>query len=290
MKNTLALLLFLPYYLIAQTTSQVVNSETNEPIPFVNIWVKGSQVGTTSNVNGKFEIIAKPLDTLVFSAVGFKSKDLLFKNLENAILMNPSIEQLDEIVIRNPKFSVERNFAQLKLRKYNKSWACGIVPWMVGSKIPYNIEFDETPFLKQIIVATRSQIDNAKFGLRLYEGSDSLYENPLNSKPIYAVAKKGKREVEIDLQDLWLQFPKDGLVLVFEFLIIPENRYDYTVTMQKTGTKESRISYQPTFLIRDPKQLNATHTGYSNGRWRNASSSFYNKPDSELALQLIMTN
>jgi hypothetical protein len=79
------LILFLTWQvsLIAQVTKirgKVVDQETKEPIPFVNIAFKGSTIGTTTDFNGDYFIETKhPTDTLILSSVGFQSLKFLVR-------------------------------------------------------------------------------------------------------------------------------------------------------------------------------------------------------------------
>lgn len=61
-------------------TGVVSSSEDGQPIPGVSIIVKGTTVGTTTNIDGKYEINA-PADgtTLIFSFIGMKLLRLLLK-------------------------------------------------------------------------------------------------------------------------------------------------------------------------------------------------------------------
>ncbi len=84
MKKFLGLLILIyatPFCIIAQEHAQqdpipvrgeIISHETGEVIPYVHIIDQTKNHGTTSNLHGKFAIIIDPLDTLVFSAVGFE--------------------------------------------------------------------------------------------------------------------------------------------------------------------------------------------------------------------------
>jgi iron complex outermembrane receptor protein len=55
----------------------VVDVETNEPLPGVSVAVKGTIVGTVTDVNGKFKLVPKQVPvTLVFSLTGFRSQEV----------------------------------------------------------------------------------------------------------------------------------------------------------------------------------------------------------------------
>lgn len=50
----------------------VVTGDSLRPVPFTNIWVKNTRRGTITNFEGFFSIAVRELDTLRFTAVGFK--------------------------------------------------------------------------------------------------------------------------------------------------------------------------------------------------------------------------
>src|SRR5690625_2885596 len=58
-------------------TGVITDSETAEPIPGVNILVKGTTTGTTTDLNGVFEFPIPSLDdTLVISYVGYQNQEI----------------------------------------------------------------------------------------------------------------------------------------------------------------------------------------------------------------------
>jgi hypothetical protein len=50
----------------------VIDSETNEPVPFVHILNNSARKGLTSNEKGEFYFVMHATDTLVFSSVGYE--------------------------------------------------------------------------------------------------------------------------------------------------------------------------------------------------------------------------
>src|SRR5258708_27150898 len=55
----------------------IVDVESNEPLPGVNVTVKGTVLGTMSDNKGNFEIAPKQLPvTLVFSLTGFRTQEV----------------------------------------------------------------------------------------------------------------------------------------------------------------------------------------------------------------------
>jgi hypothetical protein len=283
------LLLLLPLLSFSQSV-QILDSQSREPIPFVNIWIKGSQSGTTSSENGKFELALKPGDTLVMSAIGYERLEVPFRSFESTVSMDRSVEQLDAVVVERPKFEKEQTFGKIRLSRYNLSFGCFGNPWMIGSNLPFKPEYKETPYLKTVVIATSSDVENAKFAVRFFESSDSLFQNPLQDQPIYVKAEKGNHKTKVDLSELRLRFPEEGLVIVLEFLIIPSNKYEFRIKMRDTGKKVTRISYEPSFYIRNDLQTSNASLQYSQGKWQKHNQFSKDNKERELALQLVMTN
>lgn len=104
---------------IAQTTKIVgfvKDSITQEPIPFVNAYLKGSTIGSTSDFNGKFSIETKlKYDTLIISCMGYypvKYKITTGKYQEMEVTLIPKTTNLSEVVIlptENPAHIILRN-------------------------------------------------------------------------------------------------------------------------------------------------------------------------------------
>ncbi|MBK9670660.1 MAG: carboxypeptidase-like regulatory domain-containing protein [Bacteroidetes bacterium] len=92
---------------IAQTTrvsGKVFDSETKEPLPFVNIIFKGTRIGTTSDFDGNFLLsTSEKVDSLVFSYIGYVPKTRAIKkgiSQELKIELSVNSVALKEIVIK----------------------------------------------------------------------------------------------------------------------------------------------------------------------------------------------
>lgn len=85
-----------------QFSGVVVNSQSLEPVPFVNIIEKSSRRGTSSDYYGFFSFVAHPGDTILFSSIGFKkSKYIIPRNLESN--RYSLIHMIDEDTIKLPE-------------------------------------------------------------------------------------------------------------------------------------------------------------------------------------------
>jgi len=79
----------------------VVDSESQFPIPGVNIIIKNTSQGTISDFDGNFSIMSVPSGSaLVFSYVGYLTQEIIVSNSDDLqITMLPDVAQLDEIVV-----------------------------------------------------------------------------------------------------------------------------------------------------------------------------------------------
>ncbi|MBE0663796.1 MAG: TonB-dependent receptor [Bacteroidales bacterium] len=111
----LALLLLLPAWLLAQTGTirgRVFNEKTNEPLPFVNIVVFGTSIGSTSDLDGNFLFtgITPGFVKLSASFVGFESvttTEFLVTNARTSTIEIPMREiaiQLEQVVVQASLF------------------------------------------------------------------------------------------------------------------------------------------------------------------------------------------
>ena len=69
------------------------------PLPGATIIVKGSNVGSTSDFDGNFTIIANEEDTLIFSYVGFQSQEIVVGDQNNFSISLISDNELQEVVL-----------------------------------------------------------------------------------------------------------------------------------------------------------------------------------------------
>jgi len=101
-KKLLFLLLILPLTILAQGTLKgTVLDNLGQPLPGVNVIVKGTQNGTASDFDGKFILSSiKKGDVILFSFVGFNNQELVYNNQkEVTITMAEDAQQLADVVV-----------------------------------------------------------------------------------------------------------------------------------------------------------------------------------------------
>jgi hypothetical protein len=103
----------------AQTVirGKVTDASTGDPIPFANVVIKGSSIGTPTNFDGYYEIRGDaPSDTILVSFIGYETKYKVYqKGIAQRIdfQLNPETQQLEDFVVysgkvENPAFRIMR--------------------------------------------------------------------------------------------------------------------------------------------------------------------------------------
>ncbi|MDH4461957.1 MAG: SusC/RagA family TonB-linked outer membrane protein, partial [Flectobacillus sp.] len=82
-------------------TGTIVDSERGEPLAGVNVFVKGTQKGTTSDARGKYAIsVSDKDDVLVFSSIGYEKQEVaILKRILINVSMKSGNQSLDEVVV-----------------------------------------------------------------------------------------------------------------------------------------------------------------------------------------------
>ena len=99
-KLSLLLLMLSVGFTYAQiTVTGSVKDVTGGGLPGVNIQVKGTTEGTASDFDGNFEIYVAQGDVLVFSFVGFSTKEVTVDGETVNVILSEDAESLDEVVV-----------------------------------------------------------------------------------------------------------------------------------------------------------------------------------------------
>jgi len=115
-------------YVIAQESSitgLVTDNSTHEPIPGVNIVIKGTTNGCTSDIDGKFSINASKYATLVFSFIGYESQEVSIGGQKTInVQLQLSEESLKEVVVigygQTTKKEITGSISSIKTDDFNQ--------------------------------------------------------------------------------------------------------------------------------------------------------------------------
>lgn len=81
-------------------SGRVTSAEDGQPLPGVTVLVKGTTVGTATDINGAYSLNAPEEGTLVFSFIGFQNQEVQIAGRTTIdIVLLTDIEQLQEIVV-----------------------------------------------------------------------------------------------------------------------------------------------------------------------------------------------
>ena len=80
-------------------SGKVVSSDDGYGLPGVTIQVKGTTSGTTTDLDGNYSVKADSQDVLIFSYVGFKTKEIAIKGKNTInVTLDTDAQMLDDVV------------------------------------------------------------------------------------------------------------------------------------------------------------------------------------------------
>jgi hypothetical protein len=126
-KLLLIFFIILSFQTLAITISGKVLNEKNEPMPFVNVIVKGTSIGSSTNIQGNYQLeIDKPGNyEILYRFVGYKTHSEFVvvsdKNIAIDVKMEMEVTFLKEVVVnskqKDPAYEIMRN--AISKRKYH---------------------------------------------------------------------------------------------------------------------------------------------------------------------------
>ena len=265
--------------LSAQIKGVVKDSISGKPIPYVNIWVQNENIGSTTEENGEFTInISDKNKKIIFSALGFEKKTVSIKNNLEVKLI-PTDYQLEEVVIFKTLGTEE-----IEIGNYETSgFRFGV--GNINSAVFFlpDVKMLKHPFFKQIKFLTKSDIDNAKIRIKILSANkDKFPGESLIDKEIIVSVKKGKNKNFVNIIEHNLKIPKDGFFIVFEKLLIEENKYFFEFNYKdKQGKKikYKQMSIEPE-LCYVPEEKDIVWESTINGEWIKSTKHLIKNPKS----------
>jgi hypothetical protein len=286
-----SLLIFISCSLSAQIKGVVKDSLTGKPIQYVNIWVENENIGSTSEENGTFSIntIAKG-KRLIFSTLGYEKK--IIKASETLeVNLKLTAYSLNEVVI-----SKSIGTKSIEIGKTNNEiyQAFDNGPKMDTKYFPYKTSYNKTKYLKQVTIYTDSRIENAIIKIHFYEvAPNGSPGEELLDKDFVVTVKKGTRINRFDLTEFNLKFPKTGLFIGFEKLMIENNKTEKTITDSNTNKSQTQKTYFP-FVLYNYVEREFLYT-FSGGKWNRQTKKGESETSAKIminepAITLILTN
>lgn len=237
-------LLLISFSLSAQVKGIVLDSVSGKPIAYAAVLYENSRIGVNTDENGNFVLPQKDsLSIIHVSNLGYFDKKTS-KTSNLIIKLAPKTYELNEVVVVGKLNTQELVLGELK--KDGTSYGNGGTSHMWGRFFKFEKENKTFQFIKEIKFITRSRVKNSKIKLRIFT-IDSFKEIETNilEDEIIITCKKGKQLQTIDLTSYNLVFPKEGLMIAFESLVIEENKFEYKYTMEGKKGRFEGVTYEP---------------------------------------------
>ncbi|MFI2743354.1 carboxypeptidase-like regulatory domain-containing protein [Zhouia sp. PK063] len=254
-----ALFIMLTYsFSFAQISGTVVDKKTGNPLQYVNVWIKNTRKGSTTNNYGEFKIeFGKIGDTILISNLGYQEKELLANSI-NQIALEPKEIELEEVVII-PFKNINTEFIKSypKKGKVTELYYNGY--YSLARYYPYKATYSKYPFIKNISVVTSNALKSeVTFRIQLIKADENgKPTKTLMSEYKILKTKKGKNETFVDLIDERIQVPKNGFFVVVDRLNLDENKF---------SNKIAKNILQPAIGM-ESKNMEPNTWMYFGGRW-----------------------
>jgi len=119
---------FFPFITIGQITAitgKVINENTSEPLPFVNIGIMDQPIGTFSDSNGSYKLeLPKGTYMLMISCIGYdkQQKPIVLDGKKEHIvnfILSPTVQELSTVVVSGSKYEqkLEESIASIEVLK-----------------------------------------------------------------------------------------------------------------------------------------------------------------------------
>ena len=115
-------------FMMGQTISGTITTENGDEIPYANVYLKKTKIGTSSDENGFYELNKIPKDsyTLIISSIGYKTKSIKLtitndqKITRNITLLEDN--SLDEIVVSGTLRPVSKTNSPVPVEVYSEAF------------------------------------------------------------------------------------------------------------------------------------------------------------------------
>ncbi|WP_297090164.1 DUF5686 and carboxypeptidase-like regulatory domain-containing protein [uncultured Draconibacterium sp.] len=133
----------------------VFDASTNEPIPFVNVWVKGTTRGTITDIEGYFLLSATVGDEISFSSVGYEKEEIKVTAnlaLPLKVQLKPDVQRISEVTVKPEESRAKVLFREImKNKKDNRQKVEGFADYKTFARTSVYMAIDSTSKVNRII-------------------------------------------------------------------------------------------------------------------------------------------
>ena len=211
----------------------VVDSSTNQPLPYVNVGIHNKNIGTVSAEDGAFKLglnsSFKESDTIVFSYIGYDTHKTIFGNLkssDNKVLLKPTEHLINEVVIQ-PRKMTGKTFGR-------KSKGLGLMHWnfysakekdvddRLSKEIGMSFKMRDTCRLQTFHFAiSTNEFKSLKFRINIYNVKDDQPDSLIISDNIIFHLKDqvtGWQSVDLKPYNIYLNEIKEEMLVSIQWV------------------------------------------------------------------------
>ena len=223
MKCLLALFLLFSVAVSGQIKVFLKDRDTDQPIPYANLW-RDNQIVASSDSLGYFYVKeGNPRTLYKISALGYETLDPIPIPETATILMAKNVIQLGNVTLKRARNN--KKFKIGKLKNGDVGIVCtreALVP-MVAKYFPNDGK--QPLYLDRLKIKALSSEKNRIVAIAFYSaGENGKPDEPIYTQNIICRFKKGHHVAEVDLKDLAVPFPENGIFVMVNFLQLEQNK------------------------------------------------------------------
>lgn len=236
----LSLLSLFTNLLFAQisVSGTIHDAQTKQPIPYVNIGVKNTAMGTVSDDKGNFQLAISALEaTITCSAIGYETLDITGSELRKQRQINLIPKDYDLKAVEIVASTLEGKERRYGVKNKNRGLSIGFGSRNLGTEIGALIPINKPTFIKNAnFVINHAKGDSLLFRVNIYDyQKEQIGENILKENVLIAT-KQRKGTITVDLTPLNLILENDVL-LTLEWIKDDNGQGNTGITFD---TKKSR--------------------------------------------------
>lgn len=199
-------------------TGKVLDSETGQPLSYVNVGIRGKDMGTVSSVDGNFKLYVtakNDKDSVKFSMLGYESYSFSIAYLRSSdslikVELRPKIYQLNELAVSAKKYHTEM-LGNTRRSLFSRA---GMGSDSLGCELAVMIKLKHSPAYLESTSFNIHSNSYRKLKLRsnIYSAADGTPAKPILLQPIYIETELKKGIWKIDLAKFNIEVMDDFFI------------------------------------------------------------------------------
>jgi len=251
--------------------SGTVTNEKNEPLPGVTVTVKGTVTGVVTNADGKFTINASPTATLVFSMMGYESRQVPVGNQTALqVKLQDQLTQLSDVVVTAMGIKKENKvlgyaITQVKGESFTKAREANVMWGLQGKVAGVNVTKPVTGASGSSRVVMRGGDFGASQPLYVIDGIPMVSGNKGSIDNMYGGKDAGDGIGSINPDDIESMEVLKGNTAAALYGARASNGVIVITTKKGTARKGIGVELNSTYSIENPIDYTAKDYQYEYG-------------------------